>query len=581
MPNGSAITGRSHTLARPAIRNRKPGSGRFLYLLPALVSCGLLAFATGLFVPSASSQSSFANDAFKTEWDRSDGLVASGVVLRPWVWGPAPGPSLTEPFGGLPGNSHAVQYFDKGRMEINDPNANKSDPNYVSNGRLAIELISGMVQTGITSFERRSPAAIDLASDADDPTAPTYQSFNGVASIPGAPNERRSTDQTGQLVRTAIDRQGNTQPWPKDRPDYDVRLAHFEDTTGHNIPDVFWAYLNQQTDIVQDGQQVKGPLFDPWFLVTGYPISEPYWSYVKVDGQYTDVLIQAYERRVLTFVPHLATPFKVQMGNIGQHYYQWRYETVVGPTPQVPVPGATPTVSTLPPLPNLTIDSIGYGSNVVDINANLCTITNRGQSAQSLDGWWLDSPKWDHVDRFYFPGGITVQPGASINVHSGTGENTTTDIFMARYEVMWDGQPYDYAVLYDNYGRQVSDFFPAADKGVPPTPPPRQASRRSHPRVRQSLNLQYHSRCRPSPRPLHQPHPQSACLRRRGPSPPRRLPVLLLPRMKRLRPLRPSQPRSLQRLPYRVVIVLRHLSSADLKMGAGRSRQHQAVSHKQ
>ena len=36
---------------------------------------------------------------------------------------------------------------------------------------------------------------------------------------------------------------------------------------------------------------------------------------------------------------------------------------------------------------------------------------------------------------------------------------------------MWDAQPYDYAVLYDQYGRQVSDFFPAGDVGAPPTPP--------------------------------------------------------------------------------------------------------------
>jgi hypothetical protein len=43
---------------------------------------------------------------------------------------------------------------------------------------------------------------------------------------------------------------------------------------------------------------------------------------------------------------------------------------------------------------------------------------------------------------------------------------------MGRNTVMWDGQPYDYAVLYDVYGRQVSDFFPAGDVGPPPTLPP-------------------------------------------------------------------------------------------------------------
>ena len=38
------------------------------------------------------------------------------------------------------------------------------------------------------------------------------------------------------------------------------------------------------------------------------------------------MLIQPYERRVLTYVPTAPEGFKVQMGNIGQHYYAWRYK---------------------------------------------------------------------------------------------------------------------------------------------------------------------------------------------------------------------------------------------------------------
>ncbi|HET6262430.1 MAG TPA: hypothetical protein VFG99_09360, partial [Chloroflexia bacterium] len=296
-----------------------------------MVLCAGLAVVGVLRSTTALSQAQFANPQFQGMWSRTDGLVASGTVKRPWVWGPAPGRSVAEPFAGLPGNSHLVQYFDKGRMEINDPNGDPDDPFYVTNGLLSVELISGQMQTGLSTYEGRSPASINLASDADDPSAPTYLSFNGVSNIPGAPNERRTQSQVGQVVRMANDRQGETQPWPQDHLDYGVKIAHFEEATGHNIPDIFWEYLNQQTQIVQEGEVVTGPLFFPWFAVTGYPISEPYWSYVKVSGKYTDVLIQAYERRVLTFVPHLPSPFKVQMGNIGQHYYEWRYLARSGP----------------------------------------------------------------------------------------------------------------------------------------------------------------------------------------------------------------------------------------------------------
>jgi hypothetical protein len=436
-----------------------------------------VAAVTALRSPTASSQAQFADPAFRTVWERTDGPVAAGLQ-RGWVWGPVPGRALTEPYVGLPGNAHLVQYFDKGRMEINDPNGKKDDPFYVTNGLLAVELISGLQATGITTTISRGPSAINIASDADDASAPTYQSFNGVSSIPNAPNERRAQAATGQKVRTAIDRGGNTQPWPQEHSDYGVTDVYFENITGHNIPDVFWDYLNSQGRIIQGGQQVSGPLFFPTFAITGYPISEPYWSYVKVEGQYSDVLIQAYERRVLTYVPRFQVGYKVQMGNIGQHYYDWRYNN--GPTGGGGGP-ATPTSVALPPAPKIVIEGISYPKSIVDINGCYIILTNDERTDVSLSGWWLDSPKWDHVDRYYFPKTIVIPGGASLRVRSGMGQSTATDLYMFRPTPMWDNAPYDLAILYDSHGREVVRFFPAGDVGPPPpaatpTPPAGQAT---------------------------------------------------------------------------------------------------------
>src|SRR5438477_4548146 len=124
------------------------GNPRLIIPLVALLAVLVLAFAQ--FMPAAFSQVQFADPAFRTAWERTDGPVAATAIERGWVWGPAPGRSLTEPFAGLPGNSHLVQYFDKGRMEINNPNGNKNDPFYVTNGLLAVELISGLQQTGVS-----------------------------------------------------------------------------------------------------------------------------------------------------------------------------------------------------------------------------------------------------------------------------------------------------------------------------------------------------------------------------------------------------------------------------------------------
>ena len=78
-------------------------------------------------------------------------------------------------------------------------------------------------------------------------------------------------------------------------------------------------------------------------LNIGFAIAEPFWSTVKVGGVQKDVLVQAFERRVLTYTPTNNDPFKVEFGNIGQHYYTWRQspQGQVTPTPSVT---ATPSV---------------------------------------------------------------------------------------------------------------------------------------------------------------------------------------------------------------------------------------------
>ena len=45
------------------------------------------------------------------------------------------------------------------------------------------------------------------------------------------------------------------------------------------------------------------PLIEPWFYASGYPISDAYWAQADVGGKVQDVLIQAFERRVLTYTP--------------------------------------------------------------------------------------------------------------------------------------------------------------------------------------------------------------------------------------------------------------------------------------
>ncbi|NJO84915.1 MAG: hypothetical protein HC828_20565, partial [Blastochloris sp.] len=93
-------------------------------------------------------QQPIGTPAFQRVWNEQDGPVADEREQgRSWTWGPAPMSSvLEEPMQESPGGTRQVQYFDKSRMEINDPDGNPNDPWFVTNGLLPIELMTGRIQ---------------------------------------------------------------------------------------------------------------------------------------------------------------------------------------------------------------------------------------------------------------------------------------------------------------------------------------------------------------------------------------------------------------------------------------------------
>src|SRR6476646_2839033 len=90
-----------------------------------------------------------ASGAIERTWQRTDKPVADGQVSRTWMWGPEANSELIqERYDDSPGQKRSVQYFDKSRMEINDPNGDPTTPFYVTNGLLGVELITGQEQLG-------------------------------------------------------------------------------------------------------------------------------------------------------------------------------------------------------------------------------------------------------------------------------------------------------------------------------------------------------------------------------------------------------------------------------------------------
>jgi hypothetical protein len=284
--------------------------------------------------------SSFADPAFQNVWQRTDRPVVEGKVARTWVWGPTPARSLQEPFKEGANGTHLVQYFDKARMEINNPGGNPADPYYVTNGLLVVEMISGKVQTGVNSFDLSSASDQRIAGD-DGSDAPTYAALQGVASVGLSGKENRAVQLPlgGVVPPNYINRAGSVsllgggQQIPQT-----IKAAGYVNETGHNVADVFMAYFNSVGPVYENGYIVNAQIVN-WVTAFGFPVTEPYWTTIKVNGQDRMILVQAFQRRILTYSPNNADGWKVEMGNVGAQYYSWRYETPALACQRVPVRG--------------------------------------------------------------------------------------------------------------------------------------------------------------------------------------------------------------------------------------------------
>src|ERR1044071_1954188 len=73
----------------------------------------------------------FADDGFRVVWSRTDAESVRGG--RSWYWGPGAWFDYAEFYRQSPNGLRTVQYFDKARMEINNP-SNRGFQGGVTNG---------------------------------------------------------------------------------------------------------------------------------------------------------------------------------------------------------------------------------------------------------------------------------------------------------------------------------------------------------------------------------------------------------------------------------------------------------------
>jgi glucose/arabinose dehydrogenase len=266
-----------------------------------------------------------AGGAIANTWARTDQPVRDGAVNRSWMWGPH-GMFCAgfEPYADAEGGQRIVQYFDKSRMEINNPGGDPTSIWYVTNGLLVKEMVTGAIQTGNDSFQQHGRSNLNVAGDLDDDTGPTYETFAGLLDRDPLP--------VGSTIIQSVDRTGNVQD-DAAMAQFGVQAVEVAPETGHVVASPFWEFMNSSATVWEDGQLTTGQLFENPYYATGLPISEAYWTTVRVAGTSQSVLVQAFERRVLTYTPSNPDGWQVELGNVGLHYYFWRYETYPYPEP--------------------------------------------------------------------------------------------------------------------------------------------------------------------------------------------------------------------------------------------------------
>ena len=259
-----------------------------------------------------------AGDAIADRWRRYDQPILAGVIQRTWTWGPNGTSCLgLEPYASSPNGVRAVQYFDKARLEVTFPDGDPESIWYVTTGLLATEMITGRMQVGDGSFQSRSPAAINVAGDAGNSSGPTYAALGQRIDDPPQP--------LGTPIETSIDSSGMVSVDPA-YASHGVQATFIDDVTNHAIAEPFWDFLNN-TSLIWDGEAyVEAQFFENPFYVSGRPITEAYWTTVPVGGQQRDVLLQCFERRCLTYTPTNPESWRVEAGNTGLHYFNWRYD---------------------------------------------------------------------------------------------------------------------------------------------------------------------------------------------------------------------------------------------------------------
>ncbi len=285
--------------------------------------------------PITSTNNPTDKSTFEATWGLTDKAILDGQQ-QSWLWGPQPfgGPVLEQyASAAAQANGKLVQYWDKGRLE------RQSDGKggfLFSVGKLGWELLTGKVDLGGGQTSDLGPAQIPLVGPRSETAQQTIITRAGATStFKLAPTY---ADAQIEAAQRTLDYRGAPITWKllpggkieQFTPPTTVRLTNYDPESGHNVADVFAAWYDKTFFTSADNDPLhtlnatlQGKLegLDP-----GHPLTDPFWVEVTVDGTDRLILVQVFERWTMTYAPENPVGWQIELGNVGLHYYEWRYE---------------------------------------------------------------------------------------------------------------------------------------------------------------------------------------------------------------------------------------------------------------
>lgn len=246
-------------------------------------------FVVGAYAPvGVHAAQNFADPRFAAVWNEGEGRIAN-------FWGPLrlASDGLQEPYNG---GTRLVQYFDKGRMEVTN--------GQVTFGLLATQMVTGDIAQGDDSFRHVAPSLTKIAGDADG-LGPSYRTISDNRAQLLAPRGPKPLQEIGFLFDKGNALIVNQNPASPAGP---VANGAYDGITQHNVLAAFADYrLRAGVETI------------------GLAISEPFVAVFTVGGVERAIAVQIFERRVLTYTEGNPPEFRVEMGNIGRHFYDWTH----------------------------------------------------------------------------------------------------------------------------------------------------------------------------------------------------------------------------------------------------------------